>query len=368
MEKIYSWSEDMYPLVKKAFETRYASRMSAIGKVCGIVTQDAPTYTLPGLGGYGELSTYNGTLSRATSDNIFKKTITPAERALSVPVQFKDANIDVVTLANRTGIRLADSAFMTVLNEFYKVFGNAYSSAQGADNKPWAATNHPVSSATGSGTYSNLTTAALSVSSITEAIAAASNFVTADGMPFVGDFDMLFVSPELEERARKICGKDAAVSPLLDPETGVGVQGKGVVAGLETVDFPLADGHGVVQGADLAVAFGDELLPGGHFPADQFQFGHGLSGRAGVLPELPVDGGDLLLQLRLPALLPPGILRRKHRPRQEQRRQEHKKPSHRPAALRRSATRSSSPGIAPSVFFALACPQYTWARSNSPRA
>lgn len=222
MEKIYSWSEDMYPLVKKAFETRYASRMSAIGKVCGIVTQDAPTYTLPGLGGYGELATYNGTLSRATSDNIFKKTITPAERALSVPVQFKDANIDVVTLANRTGIRLADSAFMTVLNEFYKVFGSAYSSAQGADNKPWASDSHPVSRATGSGTYSNLTTTALSVSSITEAIAAASNFVTADGMPFVGNFDMLFISPELEERARKICGKDAAVSPLLDPETGVG--------------------------------------------------------------------------------------------------------------------------------------------------
>lgn len=252
MEKIYSWSEDMYPLVKKAFETRYASRMSAIGKVCGIVTQDAPTYTLPGLGGYGELSTYNGTLSRATSDNIFKKTITPAERALSVPVQFKDANIDVVTLANRTGIRLADSAFMTVLNEFYKVFGNAYSSAQGADNKPWAATNHPVSSATGSGTYSNLTTAALSVSSITEAIAAASNFVTADGMPFVGDFDMLFVSPELEERARKICGKDAAVSPLLDPETGVGanpvygmnymVVGAGTT-GLTDKMWAIADSH-----------------------------------------------------------------------------------------------------------------------------
>lgn len=242
----------MYPLVKKAFETRYASRMSAIGKVCGIVTQDAPTYTLPGLGGYGELSTYNGTLSRATSDNIFKKTITPAERALSVPVQFKDANIDVVTLANRTGIRLADSAFMTVLNEFYKVFGNAYSSAEGADNKPWAATNHPVSSATGSGTYSNLTTKALSVSSITEAIAAAADFVTADGMPFVGDFDMLFISPELEERARKICGKDAAVSPLLDPETGVGanpvygmnymVVGAGTT-GLTDKMWAIADSH-----------------------------------------------------------------------------------------------------------------------------
>lgn len=222
MEKIYSWSEDMYPLVKKAFEKRYASRMSAIGKVCGIVTQDAPTYTLPGLGGYGELTTYNGTLSRATGDNIFKKTITPTERALSVPVQYKDANLDVVTLANRTGIRLADSAFMTVLNEFYNVFGNAYDMAEGADNKSWAATDHPVSRAASSGTYSNLTSAALSVSSITNAIAAASNFVTADGMPFVGNFDMLFVSPALEERARKICGKDAAVSPLLDPETGIG--------------------------------------------------------------------------------------------------------------------------------------------------
>ena len=222
MDKIYSWSEDMYPLVKKAFETRYASRMSAIGKVCGIVTQDQPTYKLPGLGGYGALTTYSGTLNRATSDNVFVKTITPAERALAVPVQYKDANLDIVTLASRTGIRLADSAFMTVLNEFYKVFGNAYRQAQGPDNKPWASETHPVSSATGSGTYSNLSSDALSVSAITDAIAAASSFVTADGMSFVGNFDMLFIAPELEERARKICGKDAAVSPLLDPETGIG--------------------------------------------------------------------------------------------------------------------------------------------------
>ena len=252
MDKIYSWSEDMYPLVKKAFETRYASRMSAIGKVCGIITQDQPTYTLPGLGGYGELTTYSGTLNRATSDNIYKKTITPTERALAVPVQYKDANLDVVTLASRTGIRLADSAFMTVLNEFYKVFGNAYRQAQGPDNKPWASATHPVSRATGSGTFSNLTTDALSVTAITDAIAAASSFVTADGMPFVANFDMLFVAPELEERARKICGKDAAVSPLLDPETGIGanpvygmnymVVGAGDI-GMEDKKWAIADSH-----------------------------------------------------------------------------------------------------------------------------
>ena len=222
MDNIYSWAEDMYPLVKKAFETRYASRMSAIGKVCGTVTQEQPTYTLPGLGGYGALASYSGTLTRATSDNVFKKTITPTERALSVPVQYKDANLDLVTLANRTGIRLADSAFMTVLGDFYNVFGSAFSVSQGPDNRPWASATHPISRATGSGTYSNLATTALSVSAITDAIAAASSFVTADGQPFVGNFDMLFVSPELEERARKICGKDAAVSPVLDPETGIG--------------------------------------------------------------------------------------------------------------------------------------------------
>lgn len=212
----------MYPLVKKAFEDRYASRMSAIGKVCGIVTQDASTYDVPGLGGYGSLKNYTGTLTKATGDNVFVKTITPKERALAVPVNYKDANLDIVTLAKRTGTRLADSAFMTVLNDFYAVFDKAYRTSDGADGKPWASDDHPVSTAVDADTYSNITTAALSVSAITEAISNASSFVTCDGMPFVGNFDMLFVSPELEEKARKICGKDAAVSPLLDPETGVG--------------------------------------------------------------------------------------------------------------------------------------------------
>ncbi|MBO4428832.1 MAG: hypothetical protein J5832_02655 [Clostridia bacterium] len=222
MENIYTWSEDMYPLVKKAFEERYASRMSAISKVCGVVTQQAPKYDIPGLGGYGELASYSGTLTKATSDNIFVKTVTPTERALAIPVKYKDANIDAVTLATRTGIRLADSAFMTVLNDFYRVFGAAFTTAECADGKDWASDEHPVSTATGASTYSNLIDTPLSVSAITAAIADAADFVTADGLPFVGNFDMLFVSPELEETARSICGKDAAVSPLLNPETGLG--------------------------------------------------------------------------------------------------------------------------------------------------
>ena len=222
MDNIYTWSEDMYPLVKKAFETRYASRINAISKVCGVVVQDASSYDVPGLGGYGELSEYNSSLTTADSDKVFVKTVVPKERALAIPVKYKDANLDVVTLANRTGIRLADSAFMTVLNDFFRVFGKAFTTSDCPDGEPWASEEHLVSTASDSSTYSNLITDELSVSAVTAAIAKASEFVTADGLPFVGNFDMLFVSPDLEETARNICGKDTAVSPVLHPETGLG--------------------------------------------------------------------------------------------------------------------------------------------------
>lgn len=221
-DNIYTWSEDLYPLVKKAFEERYASRISAISRVCGIIEQDSPSYEVSGLGGYGELTQYSTTLTRAGTDKAFKKTVTPAERALAVSVKYKDANLDAVKTAQRTGIRLADSAFMTVLSDFYKVFGNAFTTAECGDGKSWASDSHPISNVVGSGTYSNLVTDTLSVSAITSAIAGASELTTADGLPFIGNFDMLFVGPELEETARNICGKDAAVSPELHPETGLG--------------------------------------------------------------------------------------------------------------------------------------------------
>lgn len=222
MDNIYTWSEDMYPLVKKSFKERYDSRMSAIGRAAGIVVQDEISYDIPGLGGYGELAEYDLTLQRATSEKIFKKTVVPTERALAIPVKYKDANTDPVLSAKRTGIRLADSAFMTVLNEFYRVFGDAYTKADCPDGKSWASNEHKLSTEVGAETYSNVISSELSVSAISEAILAASSFKTADGLPFTGNFDLLFISPELEETARAICGTTSAVSPLLNPETGIG--------------------------------------------------------------------------------------------------------------------------------------------------
>jgi hypothetical protein len=118
--------------------------------------------------------------------------------------------------ADRTGLRLADSAYMTVLSEFYRVFGNAFT-AKGADGVAWASDAHPVDTDK-KATFSNLITDELSVAAICAAQAKAAGFVTADGLPFVANFDLLLVSPALEAEARAICGEDA----LLTPAGGIG--------------------------------------------------------------------------------------------------------------------------------------------------
>ncbi|MBQ7309829.1 MAG: hypothetical protein IJW87_06585 [Clostridia bacterium] len=215
--EIYTWANDMYPLVKKRFEERYASRMNLIANIAGIVKQNETNYELPGLGGYGELPVYEGgELSFADGSKSFITTVTPVERALALPVSYKRAKIDMVGEADKTGVRLADSAYMTVLSEFYRVFGGAFT-VVGADGKPWASDAHPVDTDK-TETFSNLVTDELSIEAICAAQAKAAGFVTADGLPFIANFDLLLVSPELEATARMICGEDA----LLTPAGGLG--------------------------------------------------------------------------------------------------------------------------------------------------
>ncbi|MGN1096099.1 MAG: hypothetical protein ACI4QR_06890 [Eubacteriales bacterium] len=222
MNDVYTWSEDMYPIVKKRFDERYKSRISLIGEVAGIVKQDELSYDIEGLGGYGELPEYTSpTLTRSDGTKGFVTTVRPTERALAFPVSYKNAKLDVIAEAEKVGTRLADSAYMTVLCGFYRMFGNAYT-AKGADGVAWASSNHPVNTETSAATFSNVMKAELSLSAICTAQKNASAFVTSDGLPFVANFDLLLVSPDLEEKAREICGKDASLSPTANPETGIG--------------------------------------------------------------------------------------------------------------------------------------------------
>lgn len=224
MDDIYTWSSDMYPLVKKYFDERYAQRIDYIGQAAGIVRQDELSYSLDSLGGYGLLSNYaNNTLTSSTGTGGYVKTITPTERALAVPVAYKNAKNDMVSAAKKVGVRLADSAYMTVWNAFCKLFGEAQSTnAKGADGVSWASTAHPVSNAAGASTFSNLLTSALSLSAICTAKTQLSSVNTADGLPFAADYDLLLVAPNLESTATGLCGVNAQAAPLTNPTTGIG--------------------------------------------------------------------------------------------------------------------------------------------------
>jgi hypothetical protein len=249
MNDIYTWSEDMYPIIKKRFDERYNSRINFIGEVAGIVNQDDLSYNIEGLGGYGELPVYSaGTLAHSDGTKGFISTVTPVEHALAFPVEYKNAKHDLAYEAQKVGVRLADSAYMTVLMEFYRAFQNAFT-AKGADGATWASAKHPVCVGDAETTFSNLMTEALSVNAILNAQKKANSFVTSDGLPFISNFDLLLVSPELEEKAREICGRDASLAPLANPETGVGANP------VHGMSYMVVSGGGVgLSGQQWAVA------------------------------------------------------------------------------------------------------------------
>ena len=217
MNDIYTWHNDLYPLVKKRFDLRYAKRLDAINEVCDVVCQDEVDYRIEGIGGYGEMPVYDGTnVMNADTKRTFITTITPKEHALKVTSTYKKAKLDYSGESQKIGTRLADSAYMTVLNEFYRLFGSAFTNV-GADGVAWASDKHPVSKDSKE-TFSNLMHENLSVASITKAQTMASRFVTPDGLPFACNLDLLLVSPELEAKAKEICGPGSRLIPENNPD------------------------------------------------------------------------------------------------------------------------------------------------------
>lgn len=233
MNDIYTWPNDLYPLIKKRFDLRYGKRLDLIDAVCETVTQDEIEYKLEGVSGFGVIPEYNGEyLSVGEQKRGFVTTITPKEHALSVPLSYKRAKVDLSGEAAKIGTRLADSAYMTVLADFYNVFGDAFTK-NGFDGVPWASTKHPVNSSEDSETFSNLINGTLSVASILEAQKLASTFTTPDGLPFIGNYDLLLVSPELEGKAKEICGANAKLCPEKNPDADAGVNAANPVYGMK---------------------------------------------------------------------------------------------------------------------------------------
>ncbi|KJS84990.1 MAG: hypothetical protein JM58_09480 [Peptococcaceae bacterium BICA1-8] len=215
MNEVYTWQNDLYPLVTKRFSDRYAERTDIMKAVIGEETIDRVDSREEGIGGYGEVPDYDGTtITELGQKRGYVKIYTPAEKAAQVSVTYKKAKVDMSGEAKRTGTRLADSLSMTRLLDFYRLFGNAFNASYaGADGKAWAAADHPISSDSGAGTFSNLLTSEFSISAITTAQTTANRFVTFDGLPFMCNFDLVLISPELEPKAKEFFGKEAKLIP-----------------------------------------------------------------------------------------------------------------------------------------------------------
>ncbi|MEG2137491.1 MAG: hypothetical protein RRY64_02410 [Oscillospiraceae bacterium] len=230
MANLTAWKSDNRKFVGKAFDYGYANRMNKLLPIVGEVSSKNVDYELTGSGGYGEMQPYDGTnLNKANQKRGFKTIVTPEEFSLSATIGRKQAQVDKMGETNKVGMRLGDTAGMTVYLHTLRMFGNAMNPRFcGGDGKPFAAMDHPVASMRDegrryvpdpeSGVYSNLINKDLSVAALTEARTLSGRFVTPDGLPFLSEMDTLLVSPELEPTAKKMFGENSRLMPLRNPD------------------------------------------------------------------------------------------------------------------------------------------------------
>ena len=224
------WKSDNYKFVGKAFDYTYADRLNQLLPIIGEEKTNSYDYELTGTEGYGEMERYDGTnLNEGKAKRGFRTIVVTDEFNTTARLGRKEVRNDKFGSTRRVGQRLGNSAALTVYVNALRMFSHAFDpSWKGGDGKPWAAADHPCAALYSegrryvpdpeAGTFSNLVNYTLSVNSITKAQAQASRFVTPDGAPFLCQMDTLLVSPELEAEAKKICGENAKLRPVKNPD------------------------------------------------------------------------------------------------------------------------------------------------------
>jgi hypothetical protein len=210
----YTWRDAMYPLVSKWFDEDYAKNTNIIEQVIDVDDMDRYEKKNAGAGGVGEIPDYDGTnLTELARKKGFIASYIGQEKAGIYRVGFKAAKFDMSGEAKKAGQVLSNGLYMTVLMNFYRMFGNGFNPGfVGPDSKSLFATDHPLNS-TDAATFSNKGTSAFSIPAITTTQTAARRFETYDGLPFQCKYDLILVSPELEPKAREFFGSDAKLIP-----------------------------------------------------------------------------------------------------------------------------------------------------------
>ena len=223
-----AWKNDLFPLIQKSFDYNYDQFTNVFKQIMSEEDHKAIDYRMQGMGGFGELPNYDGAnLTQLNSKRGFVTILTPQEKGAAIDLQIRYKNTDKSGQAKKVGKDAALSTAMTVYLAQLRLFGRAFDSNYvGGDGQPWASAAHPIASKgdaggvsvidTDSGTFSNLVTSRLTVAALTAAQTKANRFVTPDGLPFMCDFSnngILLVSPELEPKAKEICGENAKLLP-----------------------------------------------------------------------------------------------------------------------------------------------------------
>lgn len=215
MLDIYTWQNDLYPIVLKRFQDRLDKRQSMIKSTIGYQPlKTSNQYADEGVGGYGYVPDYTGTLiTELNQKRGFKTTYTPREKAAKATVTYKMAKIDQSGEAAKAGNKMADSLAMTQVRDFYNLFAKGWDPAvTGADGQPLFSATHKVNN-TDADTFNNTGTSLFSIAAITASQTASQRFKTFDGLDFDCDFDLALISPELEPKAKEYFGINAKLIP-----------------------------------------------------------------------------------------------------------------------------------------------------------
>lgn len=230
----YAWKTDNYKFVGKTYDLTYnkLKTSSALMSIIGTDKTNSIDYEITNYGDYGELQSYDGVnLIRGNQKRGFKTIVRPAEFSLTDSIKYKQAKNDMTGECKKIGKKLATAGYMTEQNHILRMFGNCVNSSYvGGDGKTWAATDHPVASKysegrsyiadTDAGTYSNyLSSNSFTTSGIHTAKRLVDKYVSPSGLQLAGNYNLVLVSIDLEEKARKYFGVSRQYMPTKDPES-----------------------------------------------------------------------------------------------------------------------------------------------------
>jgi len=216
MLDINNWRDNVLPVVTKWFDDHLEKRVGLIAQVIGVEHTSNYQNQESSIGGFGEMQKYDGNeIKEMRQYKGFKTTYITEEYAGKRSITFKMAKVDLSGEAKKIGRRMAETAHMTMLMTFYRLFANGFNNSYtGADGKALFASDHPIHGESASGdTYSNLGTTVFGIAGITATQTLMRRFVTYDGFPMAAKIDLCLIAPELETLAKQIFGGAAKMLP-----------------------------------------------------------------------------------------------------------------------------------------------------------